>query len=300
MWKWLGLLVTQHSHTHCAGWARGTHGGVSGHPEGRGKRRVGGPTGQTPPVGASLWQTGEPLPPGSLEGASTPWGEETGTAGQGRGHRGQAPLQDRNPSRVRAEGSPSLCCEWGPQGWQGAARRPQALPVPSLGPLLLCRIVAQPPSGAESRAWTLEGEVPHGPAWRSTRQPSVWEVGSAHGSNCLPAADPLHPSPATNKGDSVGRSLLRNHPPGREGALDNRAAAPRFWVSDWRGPRDAFLTPPTSDRLETELGGGRTKAKCPLFLFSSPMANFYSPVKAQPNVTSSGSPAPHHTCLRVS
>lgn len=172
----------------------------------RGTRKTlgGGPTGQTPPVLASLRQMGEPLPPGSLEGVSTPGGEETGIAGQGRGRRGQAPLQDGNLSRVRAEGSPALCCEWGPQGWQGAARRPQALPVPSLGPLLPCRIVAQSPSGAESRAWTLEGEVPHGPAWHSTRQPSVWEAGSAHRSNCPPAADPLHPSPATSKGDSVG------------------------------------------------------------------------------------------------
>lgn len=261
---------------------------------------MGGPTGQTPPVGASLWQTGEPLPPGSLEGASTPWGEEMGTAGQGRGHRGQAPLQDRNPSRVRAEGSPSLCCEWGPQGWQGAARRPQALPVPSLGPLLLCRIVAQLPLGAESTAWTLEGEVPHGPAWRSTGQPSVWEVGSAHGSNCLPAADPLHPSPATNKGDSVGRSLLRNHPPAGKGRWTTEQEPPDSGCQTGGAPEMPSSPHPHLTDLRLSLGEAGPKRKCTLFLFSSPMANFYSPVKAQPNVTSSGSLAPHHTCLRVS
>ena len=52
--------------------------------------------------------------------------------------------------------------------------------------------------------------------------------------------------------------------------------------------------------LRLSLGEAGPKRKCTLFLFSSPLVNSYSPVKAQPNVTSSGSPAPHHTCLGVS
>ena len=187
---------------------------------------MGGPTGHTPPVWASLQQMGEPLPPGSLEGASTPGGEKTGTAGQGRGRRGRAPLQDRNLSRVRAEGSPALCCEWGPQGWQGAARCPQALPVPSLGPLLLCRIVAQPPSGAESRAWTLEGEGPRSPAWSGSG--AAISLGSSFSpqkqlsaSGRSPAPQPGHQQRRFCRGSS-----LRNHPHPGKGHWTTRQQPP--------------------------------------------------------------------------
>lgn len=182
---------------------------------GIGKGWVGGPTGQTPPVWASLQQIG-PLPPGSLEGASTPGGEKTGTAGHGQGRRGWAPLQVRKLSRVRAEGSRALCCEWGPQGWQGAARRPQALPDPSLGPLLLCRIVAQPPSGAESRAWALEGEGPRGPAWHSTR--AAISLGSRFSPRKQLSASSRspEPQPGHQQRQFCRGSSLRNHPhPGK-------------------------------------------------------------------------------------
>lgn len=52
--------------------------------------------------------------------------------------------------------------------------------------------------------------------------------------------------------------------------------------------------------LRLSSGEAGPKHKCTLFLSSSPLANSYSAVKAQPHVTSSGSLAPHHTCLRVS